>query len=263
MQKNKGYVDAQYLNTAAKLLEPIKHRSYELMRIEPGQTILDVGCGPGIDTIEIAQLVGETGYVIGIDQDPEMVSRADAYAIKLGLNGYVEHRISEAGALEFESDQFDTSRSERLFMHLLDPEQALSEMVRVVKPKGWIVVVDSDWGSLSIDTTEIEVERRLARFRAEKILNNGYSGRRLYRIFREQGLNEIIVETFPIQATDLKLLRYLSRQDEVEKKAIEQNIITQHELQRWHYDLEQADRGKRFFASLNISIVAARKPKVR
>lgn len=261
MQEIKGYVDAQYLHTAAKLLEPIKRRSYELMRILPGQTILDVGCGPGIDTMEIAQLVGKTGHVIGIDQDLEMISRANAHAEKIGLNDYVAHHRSEAGTLGFESGQFDACRSERLFMHLLDPEQALSEMIRVTKPGGWMVVVDSDWGSLSIDTTEIEVERRLARFRAEKILNNGYSGRRLYRMFREQKLSEIAIEIFPIQTTDLELLRYLSRQDEVEQKALEQNIISPQDLQRWHYDLQQADREKRLFASLNMIIVAARKPR--
>ncbi|MEN8128588.1 MAG: methyltransferase domain-containing protein [Pseudomonadota bacterium] len=260
MQENKGYVDAQYLHTAAKQLEPIKRRSYELMRIFPGQTILDVGCGPGIDTIEIAQLVGKTGHVIGIDKDPEMISRANAYAERISLNGYVKHRRSEAGALKFKSEHFDACRSERLFMHLLDPEQALSEMIRVTKPGGWIVVVDTDWGSLSIDTTEIEVERRLARFRAEKILNNGYSGRRLYRMFREQQLRELSLEIIPLHVPDLTLCRYLTRMEEVEQQATKKGIITCSELEYWRTNLEHTNIASCFFASLNIVISAGCKP---
>lgn len=260
MQKNKGYVDAQYLNTAAKLLEPIKRRSYELMRIEPGQTILDVGCGPGIDTIEIARLVGETGYVIGIDQDPEMVSQANTYAKKTGLNGYVEHRRSEAGALEFESGHFDACRSERLFMHLSEPEQVMGEIVRVTKPGGWIVVVDSDWGTLSIDTSEVDVERRLARFRAERVLINGYSGRRLHRLFKKQQLENVTLEISPIHLTDLTMVRYMTRQDEVEENALAKGLVTKQELERWRIDTKRADAEKCFFANLNMILIAGSKP---
>jgi ubiquinone/menaquinone biosynthesis C-methylase UbiE len=260
MYEVKGYVNTQYLHAAAKLLAPIKHRSYEYMHLQPGQTVLDVGCGPGIDTTALAQIVGETGYVVGIDQDIEMLSRADQVVKETGLNTYVEHLRGDATSLAFDSEQFDACRSERLFIHLLHPERAINEMVRVTKPGGWITILDTDWGTLSIDTSEIKVERQLARFRAEKLLNNGYSGRSLYRLLGEQHLQDITLKIFPIYLNDLALVRYLTRLDEVEDKALAQNFITQLELNRWHSNLEQTDNAKHFFASLNMVLVAARKP---
>lgn len=256
----KGYVDARYLHAATKLLKPLKRRSYALMHIHAGQKVLDLGCGPGIDTFALARIVGETGYVVGIDQDEEMLAIADEKARKANMEGYVEHRCGDAVSLEYDSEHFDACRSERLFMHLLRSEKALSEMVRVTKPRGWIVVIDPDWGTLSIDCSEVDVERRLATLRAERALNNGYSGRRLYRLFREQRLSEITIELFPVQFTDLTLLRYLTRQDDVEETALVHNVISLQDLKRWHIDLEQADRKKSFFASLNIIMVAGRKP---
>ncbi len=61
MSRRTGYVDTEYLAEAARLLERDKHASYEMMRIAPNQTILDVGCGPGTDTVPMAQIVGSGG----------------------------------------------------------------------------------------------------------------------------------------------------------------------------------------------------------
>jgi ubiquinone/menaquinone biosynthesis C-methylase UbiE len=260
MTETTGYVDVQYLHTAAELLQPIKLRSYELMHLQAGQIVMDVGCGPGIDTTALARLVGKSGYVIGVDKDVEMLVKADVLAKNANLDAYVKHLKGDAVSLAFASGHFDSCRCERLFIHLPDPELALSEMVRVTKPGGWIVLVDTDWGTLSIDTSEVEVERRLARFRAEQQLNNGYSGRRLYRLLRRQALSDITLELFPIHLDDLTLTRYLTKQDEVEEGALLQGYVTQEMLERWRIDLLQINSVKGFFASLNMVLAAARRP---
>ena len=99
-------------------------------------------------------------------------------------------------SLPFETDYFDSCRSERLFQHLSNPAQALSEMTRVTKSGGWVVVLDTDWGSLSTDSDETDIERRQARFLAESSLHNGYSGRKLYRLFKQQNLVDISLRCF-------------------------------------------------------------------
>ena len=82
MSQDRGYVDASYLQTAAELLAPIKQRSYALMHIQPGQRLLDVGCGPGILTVELA---GHFEQVIGLDPDAEMLAEGARRAAEAGI----------------------------------------------------------------------------------------------------------------------------------------------------------------------------------
>ena len=258
MSQPKGYVDPHYLQALAGLIKPIKQRSYELMQLQPEQRLLDVGCGPGIDTVVLGQIVGKTGKVIGIDLDATMIAEADMRARQAGVDTFVRHQQGDATSLPFESDWFDACRSERLFMHLLHPDQALQEMIRVTKAGGRLVVADPDWGSVSMDTFELEVERQLARVGAERALNNGYSGRCLFRLFKEHRLTDVSLEIFPLHSTDLALWRYLARQDEVEEKAVADGIYSREDLQHWRTTLQQADRRKVFFASVNMIMISGR-----
>ena len=65
---------------AAQIVQPAKERSYARMTLHPGACVLDVGCGPATDTIPLARLVGENGFVAGVDADKEMVLAAERRA---------------------------------------------------------------------------------------------------------------------------------------------------------------------------------------
>jgi ubiquinone/menaquinone biosynthesis C-methylase UbiE len=259
MSELKGYVDSDYLQVAAKLLHPVKERSYDLMHIQSGQTLLDLGCGPGIDTIRLARLTGPHGKVVGIDRDTAMLGEARRQAQQAGLSACVEYACADAAALPFASGYFNACRSERLFMHVPHSYAAVTEMVRVTKPGGWIVVVDPDWGTASIDTTEIETERRLMRFRAEKLMHNGYSGRQLYRLFKQHQLTDIDVEILPICVKDYALARYMDRLDQVEQAALAASCISHDDLLQWRTQLEKADNAGFFFASVCMVMAMGRK----
>ena len=259
MTNRKGYVDTDYLRRAAKLLEGVKQLSYEFMAIKPGHRVLDVGCGAGIDTVRLAGLVGENGSVVGVDYDKAMIAEADRYANESGVAARVTHKKADAYELPFEDNEFDSCRSERLFQHLLKPQQALDEMIRVTKDSGWVVVLDTDWGSASLDTTEIDIERRLARFRAEHLLNNGYAGRQLYRIFKQANLADIAVKAFTIVLTDFEVGRHITLMDETHKKALASGVVSEDELQRWMASIERARNEGVIFGSGCMMLAAGRK----
>jgi len=162
-----GDVDAEYLQRTAELVQQPKQRTYELMHIQPGSKVVDVGCGPGTDTIALAHLVGPTGQVVGIDFNATFLAQADERADQAGVRTWVTHQHADATNLPFEANTFDACRSERLLQHLPHPEQAVAEMVRITRPGGWLVIADADWGTLSIDTSEIAIERRLVRLEAD------------------------------------------------------------------------------------------------
>lgn len=145
----------------------------------------------------LAVIVGKTGRVVGIDFDPAMIAEAKQRATEADVADWVQHSQADVLALPFGENVFDASRSERVFQHLVNPVGALAEMFRVTKPSGWIVVMESDRGTLSFDTDEIDVERRLVRFFAEQFIQNGYMGRQLYRYFKRQQLVDVTVEVYP------------------------------------------------------------------
>jgi ubiquinone/menaquinone biosynthesis C-methylase UbiE len=202
MSQPKGYVDTEYLDVAAERVRQFKQLTYRLMHVEPGHRVLDVGCGPGTDTVPLAQIVGSTGQVVGLDYDKDMIAEADRRAERAGVRGWVQHECGDATSLPFESDRFDSVRSERMFQHLTEPERALSEIVRVTRPGGWIVVADADWSTLSFDTPEFEVEQTLKRFIVEHGLHSALAGRQLYRMFRQQHLLEISIDMTSVYLTD-------------------------------------------------------------
>jgi ubiquinone/menaquinone biosynthesis C-methylase UbiE len=188
-----------------------------------------------------------------------MVADANRCAKDAGVSAWVEHRQAEATALPWEANEFDASRSERLFEHLLDPEAALAEMVRVTKPGGFVVVLDTDGGSLSIDTEETDIERRLVRVYAERCLYNAYSGRQLYRLFKRHILQDLSIEILPTFVTSYALARRLLVLDRPEGEAIAAGIVTEEEVERWQKSLERAEAQGAFFCSVNMVLVGGRK----
>jgi len=256
----KGYVDATYLDTVQKLLNNFKILTYEQMHVQPGQKVLDVGCGPGTDTIPLAQWVGTSGQVIGVDFDADMIAEAEKRAQEAEVSAWVVHKHADAIALPFDSDYFDACRCERTFQHLHDPVKTLSEMARVTKSEGWIVVLDADWGSLSIDASEIETERRYVRYFTEHMANNGYSGRQLYRFFKLQGIMDVSVQMCGVPFTDYFFARQIMIMDRFEQEAMASGVITVQDLDRLHTCWEQANAEGDFFASMSMMLVSGHKP---
>ena len=256
MAQSKGYVDPQYLLAVGNQLNHIKQRSYALMQIQLGHKVLDLGCGPGTDTIPLGPLVGVNGQVIGADYDETMITEAEQRAEQAGVNAWVRHQRVDAVSLPFATAYFDSCRSERLFQHLLNPAQALCEMIRVTKPGGWVVVLDTDWGTWSTDSDETDIERRLARFLAETFLHNGCSGRKLYRLFKQQMLTDISFEVFPLATTNYALARQVTQAEGSEREALKAGVITDQELQRWQTGLEKAESEGIYFSSVNLIMIA-------
>ena len=258
-QENPGYVDETYLRILAEKLQPAKQKSYELMQIKAGDKVLDVGCGPASDTLALGAIVGADGEVIGIDYDAEMIAIAQQRANDAGISDFVKHQQRDAAKLPFENQYFDACRSERLFQHVPDPEKILAEMVRVTKPGGWIVIVDSDHSSESVDTLETELAWKIRKFSLDRFVN-GYAGRQLYRLLRQQNLSDLVVDIFPVYVTDYQLARLFMVADRTEKEALESGYATPEELQRLNDSLQQADDEGVFFGYGVMLTVAGANP---
>jgi ubiquinone/menaquinone biosynthesis C-methylase UbiE len=259
MSTPKGYVDPAYLQSIGDFLGKLKKRTYECMQIRAGDKVLDVGCGSGIDTIALSKLVGSNGEVFGVDYDNAMIAGAEKYAEKEGVSTRVKYKLADATSLPFDEGFFDSCRSERLFQHLPNTGLALREMIRVTKIGGTVVVLDTDWGTLSLDTCEVDIERRLWRFYTEHTLNNGYAGRQLYRLFKEQGLRNVSFKVFPLVVTSYAFFRQSIVADKLEEEALARNVVTEDELHRFQKDIEHKDANGMFFTSGCMMLVSGQK----
>ena len=120
---------------------------YLIDALEPGADVLDVACGPGTITVDLAGRVGDTGSVVGVDAASDVIQRADALLAE-GGSGNCRFEVADVYELRFADDTFDIAHAHQLLKHLTDPVAALLEMARVTKPGGLIAVSEADYGGM-------------------------------------------------------------------------------------------------------------------
>jgi ubiquinone/menaquinone biosynthesis C-methylase UbiE len=255
-----AYVDTAYLQEAAEALKHLKRHTYQRMAVRPGDHVVDVGCGPGVDTVPLATYVGTAGRVTGIDIDPEMIRAADTYAHREGVSETVTHRVGDVTALPFETGTIDACRAERLFQ-VLPPStgvrQVFPEMLRVTKSGGWVVIADTDWATVSIDFPDTALERKMVRFFGEQVRPYGYAGRELFRIMKRSGLLDVTFQVFPVvqpRFTNSPFDEWLLRE------ARTKQVITETEAAYWKDTLTERETAGEFYATVNMVVYAGRKP---
>lgn len=114
--------------------------------LRPGLSLLDVGCGPGTLTIDLARRVAP-GRVLGIDAAAEVLDGARERAERAGVE--VELAVGDVYRLDVPDDTFDVVHAHQVLQHLTDPVAALREMRRVCRPGGVVAVRDSDYGAFT------------------------------------------------------------------------------------------------------------------
>lgn len=169
--------------------------AYLLPHLRSGMALLDVGCGPGNITCDLADRVAP-GPVVGLDVSTEVVTAAATDAEERGPAN-VSFRTGDLYALEFDDDAFDVVHAHQVLQHLTDPVAALQELRRVVRPDGVVAVRDSDYAAMTWGPDEPRLDRWLELYHQVTARNGAEAdaGRRLLGWAQQAGFAAIEVSS--------------------------------------------------------------------
>jgi ubiquinone/menaquinone biosynthesis C-methylase UbiE len=165
--------------------------AYLLPHLRAGQTLLDVGCGPGTITADLALLVAP-GEVVGLDAGAEVVAQAQANAAALGVTN-LRFDVGDLFALPYPGESFDVVHLHQVLQHLGDPVAALVEMRRVLRPGGLLAARDSDYGAFTWAPADAVLDRWLELYFAvtERNGHDARIGPKLPALARAAGFDDI------------------------------------------------------------------------
>jgi ubiquinone/menaquinone biosynthesis C-methylase UbiE len=240
---------ARYLELATQLLDVMKRKSIEMLKLRPGNSVLDVGCGLGHDAEAILAIVGPAGRVVGIDAGQELIEKAiERTRAKFPRPDY---RIGDALALEFADNSFDASRIDRVLQHLNDPARAIAEMVRVTRSGGRVTALEPDWHTMAIAGGDIAVAQAVTRRLASVSISQGDVGRRLVRLLLDAGCDDVDVDAEVLLLRDLGTANFVLHIGKTLAAAISDGAITPDRGEAWWKAVQELDARGQFFASVN------------
>jgi len=165
---------------------------YLLPHLRPGLSVLDVGCGPGTITADLAAIVAP-GRVTAVDAAPDVLEAAARVAAERGLDT-VDFATADVHALDFPDGTFDVVHAHQVLQHLADPVQALREMRRVCRPGGIVAARDGDYAAMTWYPAVPALDEWMALYQRVARHNGGEpdAGRRMLHWARKAGFDDVV-----------------------------------------------------------------------
>jgi ubiquinone/menaquinone biosynthesis C-methylase UbiE len=179
------------MGTTSHWRATLELRAWErnVLHLVEGERLLDVGCGLGEAAMTLAEDLGGAGEVVGIDVSSAMLMAARDRSTPPPCR--VRFSIGDALALDEPDSSFDAARSERTLQWVADPQTAVDELARVVRPGGRVSLIDTDWSTFRIDVGDpaiaamVREAMRIERSRPSNV------GRRLGDLVSAAGLIDV------------------------------------------------------------------------
>lgn len=231
-----------------------------LAGVQPGETIVDVGCGTGPLLLDLARAVGPTGHVIGIEPQPYLAAQARAKLAREGLTEIAEVRAGRAETLELPDACADACIAQTVLLHVSPTtfQRAQAEMVRVTRPGGRVVTLDQDMSTFVVDHPNPRLTDRILQANLRRY-EQPWLGRQARGRALEAGLQEVEVHVIVQAETDpTGFLEDYAERTARGVAAIE--AISADEAEAWVRQLRLQAGAGRFFASLNYYACIGRKP---
>ncbi len=229
----------------------------ELLELDPGEWVLDAGCGLGDDVFRMARLIVPDGFVVGLDSSAKLVSKAKSDRRTAALP--VEFHVGDLRKLPFNDQTFTRCRVDRVLQHIPDCQIAMSELVRVLKPRGILLAYDNDWGTFSITSQDRRVSRLLENAWCDSFANS-WVGRELQGYFGDAGLIDVTIYPSVSLISDFETADKVYNLTQTAHRAIAAGHISQIEASNWLAELRARAQSGSFAAALTAYTVVGQKP---
>ena len=248
------------LETLYRTRDVLRRRSivYEALGVRTGERILDAGCGPGFYVSELAERVGPDGSVVGVDASAEMLAVA---ARRCETCTNVELAEGPVTELPLPDESVDRALCVQVLEYVHNVDLALSELRRVLRPGGRVVVWDIDWTTVSWHSDDpARMETVLAAW------DDHLAHRALPRVLgprlREAGFEEVDGEGHSFAAVhDTREAYGASLISVVEQYVAAHEAVGPDLAAAWAREQRDlGDRGEFFFACLQFCFAARRPP---
>jgi SAM-dependent methyltransferase len=212
--------------------------AYLLPHLRPGLSLLDVGCGPGTITADLAERIAP-GQLVGIDAAADVVAQARAHADDRGLAN-ARFEVADLFQLPYEDGSFDVIHVHQVLQHLTDPVAGLVELRRVLDPDGVLAARDGDYGAFTWAPRDPRLDRWIELY-FEVTNRNGHNARigpELLGLAHQAGFTDVTVSssTWTYAGPEQRawwgeLWADRMRYSRVAEQALEYGLSTQEELE--------------------------------
>jgi ubiquinone/menaquinone biosynthesis C-methylase UbiE len=231
---------AETMPAAARL----RARSYQLLRLPPGATVVDVGCGTARAVAELAE---HGARAIGVDLDPAMLAAARRRFPDIDV------RAADATELPLGDAQAHGYRADKVYHVLPDPHAALAEARRILIPGGRIVLLGQDWDTIVIDSDQPELTRRIVHARADTIPHPRIA--RAYRnLLLDAGFHDVDIEVHTAIFTDATMQPILVGHATAARQT---GAITGDEADNWISEQTRRAQDDRLLVAIPMFLAAA------
>lgn len=241
-----------------------KTMSYDLLTLAQGMSVLDVGCGAGVDLLPLAERVGQMGQVVGLDHDQDVLQAA-----RKTVAGHANIMLvaSAAEKMPFLDASFDRVRADRVLQHVKQPTAVLADMHRILRPEGLLVLVEPDWKSIALvpgspagGNDDSILEAVLKRYQRQ--LPHALIGRHLHGLLMQQGA--VAWERIQVQAVSFTFTAWpvvdtvLQLSASAHALAQEQAALKK-DIDAWLKAVADAHQSGTFLASIPLFFAVAHK----
>jgi SAM-dependent methyltransferase len=218
------------LNLLAEIMRPTTLRLLADTEVHPGDRCLDVGCGGGHVTLDIASIVGPTGHAMGIDFDPEIIGLARRDAEDAGVDN-VEFQVADARTVEV--GPFAHAYSRFLLSHVGEPEGVVAHIKELVSPGGSIAVEDVDFVASFCHPTDPAYDRFVELYTESVRLSGGDAdlGHRLPALMLKAGLRDVHWNVFqPVHARGPHKLMSWETMQKIRPAVLQHGLATEAQI---------------------------------